>query len=387
MLKSLLSYIAPPDKWTFPVIILLAIFIGLGLFVFRISNAPSYFSDEPKTCVNCHIMAPQYSTWGHSAHREVATCNDCHVPHNNFLNKYYFKAKDISRVSHQEMRSLVCAQCHVEYYFDKNISKGMDYLKFPWDKGMIAEKIEEYYDGIEFTDWTHQLSKAPMLKAQHPDYEIYLKGTHASRGVSYADCHMPYINEGGQKFTSHHVTSPLKNISVSCQVCHRQETERLVQDVYERQDKIIENRDELERLLVRAHIEARAAWDNGAKDEQMKDILRDIRHAQWRWDYCAASHGASFHAPVEVGRIISTGIVLAQEARIKLNRLLVSLGQKKEIPYPDISTKSKAQALIGLNIKTLDAEKQEFLKTIIPKWINEAAEREKMYPTGTVDIK
>jgi cytochrome c nitrite reductase small subunit len=86
--------ITPPDKWKIPVILLLGIFTGLCLFAFKISKAPSYLLDDPKTCVNCHIMAPQYATWSHSAHREVTTCNDCHVPHNNYLNKYYFKAKD-----------------------------------------------------------------------------------------------------------------------------------------------------------------------------------------------------------------------------------------------------------------------------------------------------
>ena len=84
----------PPPQWRFPVLILLAILVGLFVFIFKVSNAPSYLSDDPKTCVNCHIMAPQYATWNHSSHREWANCNDCHVPHNNALNKYYFKAKD-----------------------------------------------------------------------------------------------------------------------------------------------------------------------------------------------------------------------------------------------------------------------------------------------------
>src|SRR5690606_35551098 len=119
--------------------------------------------------------------------------------------------KDINKVSHQEMRSLVCAQCHVEYYFDKKIVEGVEYLKFPWDKGMTVEAAEAYYDSIGFSDWTHSISKAPMLKAQHPGYEIYLTGTHASRGISCADCHMPYMSEGGQKFTNHHIQSPLNN--------------------------------------------------------------------------------------------------------------------------------------------------------------------------------
>jgi cytochrome c nitrite reductase small subunit len=94
LFKRLVVKIRPPEKWITPVILILGVFIGLAIFSFRISKASSYLSDDPKTCVNCHIMTPQYATWYHSAHREVATCNDCHVPHNNVFNKYFFKAKD-----------------------------------------------------------------------------------------------------------------------------------------------------------------------------------------------------------------------------------------------------------------------------------------------------
>lgn len=91
---SFLKKLTPPESWKFPVIILSAIFTGLFLFSFYISNAPSYLGDKPETCVNCHIMAPQYTTWYHSSHKSVTNCNDCHVPHNNIANKYKFKAKD-----------------------------------------------------------------------------------------------------------------------------------------------------------------------------------------------------------------------------------------------------------------------------------------------------
>ena len=272
------------------------------------------------------------------------------------------------------MRSLVCAQCHVEYYFDKNTYKGVPYLTFPWDKGQSAEQMEAYYDSLEFKDWTHKLSKAPMLKAQHPGYEVYLTGIHAERGVSCADCHMPYQTVGGQKFTDHHIQSPLNNVQNSCQVCHREDAEVLIKNVYDRQDKIIESRDQLEKLLVRAHVEAKLAWDLGATEDQMADILMDIRHGQWRWDYAAASHGGSFHSPVELGRVISSGITIAQEARIKLTRLLIELGHNEPVPYPDIDTKAKAQAFIGLDMKQLNDGKQFFLKNLLPEWVkaNEA---------------
>jgi nitrite reductase (cytochrome c-552) len=303
-------------------------------------------------------------------------CADCHdsrnmnlkISHPALVEAFERNGKDITTASHQEMRSLVCAQCHVEYYFNKKVVEGVQYLTFPWDNGTSVDEMEQYYDNIEFYDWIHPISRAPMLKAQHPDYEIYLTGTHASRGVSCADCHMPYISEGGQKFTSHHITSPLSNINSSCQVCHRQETSRLVADVYSRQDKVKENQRNLERLLVRAHLEAQKAWEIGANEGDMKNILMLIRHAQWRWDFAAAGHGNSFHSPVETLRIVTTGITKAQEARVELARLLGKLGFAGEIPYPDISTKAKAQAFIGLDMNQLVSEKKEFLNEVVPKW-------------------
>jgi nitrite reductase (cytochrome c-552) len=196
---------------------------------------------------------------------------------------------------------------------------------------------------------------------------------------------MPYKSEGGQKFTDHHIQSPLNNVANSCQVCHREETEQLVQDVYERQSKIIENRDQLEKLLVHAHVEAKYAWDKGATDTQMKDILVDIRHAQWRWDYSAASHGGSFHSPVEISRVIASGINIAQEGRLKLARLLAQLGHNEPIAYPDIATKTKAQEYIGLPMEKLNNEKKDFIEKVIPEWDKKSHEREKGYETTNLN--
>ena len=92
--KKVLEVLTPPPRWKKPVIILLGIFVGLGLTILKLSNALSYLSDDPKACVNCHIMSPQYATWQNGAHGRVTTCNDCHVPQDNVFAKYYFKAKD-----------------------------------------------------------------------------------------------------------------------------------------------------------------------------------------------------------------------------------------------------------------------------------------------------
>lgn len=311
-------------------------------------------------------------------------CADCHnattqalqISRPGLIEAFQRQGKDINKATHQEMRSLVCAQCHVEYYF-KGDGK---YLTLPWDKGFTVEEMEAYYDEYAFADWTHKLSRAPMIKAQHPDYELYRFGIHYDRGVSCADCHMPYKSEGGVKFTNHHIQSPLNNIENSCKVCHREETDELIRNVYQRQDAIYQTRTLLEKALAKAHIEAKFAWEKGATEKQMAPVLKLIRAAQWRWDYMAASHGASFHAPVESARVVSLGLEKVQEARVEIARILASLGYTQPVPMPDISTKAKAQAYIGLDMKELRKKKAGFLEKIVPEWIRIAKEREAQYP-------
>lgn len=271
-------------------------------------------------------------------------------------------------VSVQEMRSLVCAQCHGEYYF-KGDNK---VVIFPWDNGYSVENIEAYYDRAGFSDFTHKLSKAPILKAQHPDFELAQMGIHAQRDVSCGECHMPYIGEEADGYNSHHIQSPLAMIEQTCRACHRQSEEVLLQNVYERQKKAEELSNQLEKELARTHIEAKFAWDKGATHTQMEDVLHLIRQAQWRWDFCAASHGASFHAPQEVERILGDGLYKTMQARLQIVKVLHKLGYDRDVPMPDVSTKEKAQKYIGLDIKSELAAKDHFLKTVIPEWEKEA---------------
>jgi cytochrome c nitrite reductase small subunit len=93
-MRKLLDFIKPPQEWKIPVLILSGVFAGIAIYSFIISNAVSYISDKPETCINCHIMMPEYATYRHSSHQRISNCNDCHVPHNNIFNKYFFKAKD-----------------------------------------------------------------------------------------------------------------------------------------------------------------------------------------------------------------------------------------------------------------------------------------------------
>jgi nitrite reductase (cytochrome c-552) len=313
-------------------------------------------------------------------------CADCHNPQTMnltitrpaLIEAFEAMGKDISQASHQEMRSLVCAQCHVEYYFDKTLpgKETAQYVTFPWKEGMSVEEMEAYYDNIGFSDWTHPLSRAKMLKAQHPDYELYTKGVHAKRGVSCADCHMPYRTEGGQKFTDHHIGSPLSNVENSCFVCHRERLSDLVSDVYERQGRVKEGTNQLQRFLAMAHLEAEKAWQLGATEAQMQSILTGIRHAQWRWDFVAASHGGGFHAPVEASRIVTSGLSIIQESRVQLARVLASLGHTTPVEMPDLSSKEALQAYIGIDLEKERAEKVRFLEEVVPQWLKEGKARE-----------
>ena len=217
-----------------------------------------------------------------------------------------------------------------------------------------------------------------MLKAQHPDYELSQMGIHAQRGVACADCHMPYMSEGGVKFSDHHIQSPLAMIDRTCQVCHRETEETLRNNVYDRQRKANELRNRLESEPASAHIEAKFAWEKGATEAQMKPVLKALRAAQWRWDFAVASHGGAFHAPQEFQRILGHGLDNAMQARIATTKVLASLGFTGDVPLPDISTKSKAQAYIGLDIASEKQLKDEFIKTIVPEWLKKAKENNRL---------
>jgi nitrite reductase (cytochrome c-552) len=236
--------------------------------------------------------------------------------------------------------------------------------------------MERYYDEVEHVDFVHALSKTPILKAQHPDYELYMTGVHAERGVSCADCHMPYRSEGGVKFTNHKIMSPLSSVSTSCQVCHRESEDALTKSVVERQERVKELLHLAGNALVRSHMEAEFAWKKGAGEREMKPVLQLIRHAQWRWDWVSASNGVGFHSPDVALRTLATSIQKSQEAHAELVRLLAKKGFTDPMSLPDVSTKEKAQAYLKLPIEQWRKEKQTFLGTKVKEWDEKARQRQ-----------
>ena len=280
--------------------------------------------------------------------------------------------------THQDMRTLVCAQCHSEYYFKKTNWTDADgkeqtagVVTFPWSDGLSVEAMEKYYDDRSFVDWTHKISKTPMLKAQHPGYEIYKTGAHGLNNVACADCHMPYVREGGVKYSSHNVGSPLEHMANTCLNCHGSDEKTLKTIVERKLARKTELSGKAMDVIARAHLEAGRAWELGAKEAEMQAILQDIRHAQWRWDYAIASHGSFFHAPEETLRILGSAIEKGQEARIKLRAVLAKYNAG-DYAAPDFSTKKKAQDVIGLPFQELVDEKMVFQNSLRKEWVKQA---------------
>jgi nitrite reductase (cytochrome c-552) len=220
--------------------------------------------------------------------------------------------------SRQEMRSMACGQCHVEYYFKGDEKR----LTYPWHNGLKVEEIEAYYDRVGWSDWKHKESGAPVLKAQHPEFELWSQGIHARSGVSCADCHMPYKREGAIKLSDHQVRSPMLNTARACQTCHNYSESEIKARVETIQDRTRElmTRGEIATVdLINAIV---AAQKSGASDGDLK-LARDLqRKAQWRLDFIAAENSMGFHAPQESARILGEAIDFARQGVAEANKKL-----------------------------------------------------------------
>jgi len=325
-------------------------------------------------------------------------CVDCHNPetmelqvNRNYLDEGLKAAgeKSLSESSQQDMRSMVCAQCHVEYYFAKTPlgdGKKAAVVTLPWAEGTLVEDMEKYYDDREFKDWTHKISKTPMLKAQHPGWEMWKTGAHGKNNVSCADCHMPYVQEGGIKYTDHNIGNPLENMDKSCMNCHRVSEKSLLDNINEKRARKDELHKKAMKSLAAAHLEAGKAWDLGATKEEMAPILKDIRHAQWRWDYTVASHPAFFHAPEETLRVLGTALHKAGEARVKLAKVLAKYGAA-DYKAPEIKDKKQAQEIIGLPYEKLIDDKMKFRNGLMQEWKKEAEEKGVYNPKSTESVE
>jgi nitrite reductase (cytochrome c-552) len=306
---------------------------------------------QPGTCLNCH--ASNYvammkegqgdltrgfeklnaMSWDDAASRidHPVTCIDCHNPQTMQLRVTrpglieglrVLKASegiqnyDVNQqASRQEMRNYVCAQCHVEYYFKGDEKR----LTFPWHRGLQADSMYAYYTEVGFKDWTHKLTGTNNLKAQHPEYEMFMQGTHAKAGVTCADCHMPMKRVGAMKISDHHVRSPLLNVNRACQTCHKASEGELVARVTAIQDRH-------HQMVSRAMDALMALIDDLERANRVEGetprvlAARELhRKASWYVDFVEAENSTGFHAPQEAARLLQMSIDYARQGQLALS--------------------------------------------------------------------
>jgi nitrite reductase (cytochrome c-552) len=305
---------------------------------------------QPGTCLNCH--ASMWTTYKQLGHGDIfkgfdavnhmpyfdarklvthpVSCIDCHDPATMqlrvtrpaFITGLRALKKDPgydpnTMATRQEMRSYVCGQCHVEYYF-----KGPDKtLVYPWANGLQGDQILAYEDEQKQSDWVHAETGAKSLKAQHPEFEMWNQGIHARSGVACADCHMPYTREGALKISDHHVQSPVLNINRACQGCHRWPEDELRARVETIQNRTFDMRNTAMDALIALIADIKDAKAAGYPDPQL-DGARDFqRKAQFLLDFVEAENSTGFHAPQEAARLLTLSLDYSRKGQVALRTI------------------------------------------------------------------
>ncbi|HZN08211.1 MAG TPA: ammonia-forming cytochrome c nitrite reductase subunit c552 [Pyrinomonadaceae bacterium] len=217
-----------------------------------------------------------------------------------------------TQATRQEMRAYVCGQCHDEYHFSGPEKR----LVYPWAKGLQVENILAFYDEQKFKDWDHAATGAPVLKAQHPEFEMWNQGIHARSGVSCADCHMPYKREGALKVSDHHVRSPLLNINRACQTCHKWTEDELKARVETIQTRTHNLRNLAMEALVDLINDIKAARDAGRTDTAVTTAQDFQRRAQFYVDFIESENSNGFHASQESARILGESINFSRKGQV-----------------------------------------------------------------------
>ncbi|NQT24227.1 ammonia-forming cytochrome c nitrite reductase subunit c552 [candidate division KSB1 bacterium] len=295
---------------------------------------------QPGACVNCHaaempalVREMGWEEFNATPYNDLksklmtgSSCADCHDPNTMALRitRPAFKIAmeeagvDLSKATRQEMRSYVCGQCHVEYYF-----KGKNkVLTFPWSEGRSIDAIKAHYESYDFADWTHAETGAPMLKMQHPEFELWGTGIHAKSGVSCADCHMPYVRRGSVKISDHWIRSPLQNPNASCQTCHHVTVEELEDRILTIQDRTAKLLRQSEEAILDAIDAIKVAQSKGIPSDKLDKALHLHRRSQMRWDFVSSENSTGFHSGQEAARILAESMDLARQAQIEAIKTL-----------------------------------------------------------------
>lgn len=361
-----------------------------------IKNVPAVNGIEPNS---------EAHSGPHGGKRMGVTCADCHNPTDmqlrltrqaaiNALASRGYEKDPVTgiKASRDEMRTLVCSQCHVEYYFKPTGTKvkvmgesiandasqkwwngtqktydefdswrngnepteievaGIE-LVFPWsawkkNEPFRIEMFDEHYEKVRdifAQDWQHKITKAPMLKIQHPETELFSGGVHAANGVTCADCHMPYKRKGAKKMTEHNITSPLQDINAACKTCHTQSEEYLKAQIFDIQKSIafdlrsaeyatVSLIEDIKNLRAKLGELPEYQTDGKADDKKISAALKEPlelhRKGQMRGDFVGAENSTGFHNPREASRMLLQAVEMARMGQTKLVEIANANGIK-----------------------------------------------------------
>lgn len=249
---------------------------GEGVYKEKFNDLIGEFT-EPVSCYNCHENDPQSL---------------------KVTGSYFVKAlgNDAGEGSKAPMNSQVCGQCHNEYYFAPETKATTN--PYTGLEGMTAEAILAYYDEMGFKDWEHTETGAPMLKAQHPEFETIYGGAQSSmakQGYTCADCHMaPAKAEDGTEYSSHNLVNPTEDPAImeKCEGCHADLPGQIVQWQKETTDREHELAAKLD-----AYIKTLAEQKDSLDEATLEQARQIHRHAQFYWDYVMVENSEGAHNP------------------------------------------------------------------------------------------
>ena len=326
--------------------------------------------NQPGACLNCHAsnyvlmkyelgngdIKAGFDTMNKLSYAEATklvehpvSCIDCHDPASmqlritkpafmegikNLKASQGVKDYDVNTMATaQEMRSFVCGQCHVEYYF-KGDGKT---LTFPWNNGIKVEDELTYYEDANVTDWTHAVTGTKMLKAQHPEFEMWSNGIHSKAGVSCADCHMPYTRQGSAKVSDHQVRSPMLNINRACQGCHNVADDEIKGRVETIQSRFIAGKNLTFDGMIQLITDIDKAKKDGTPADRIAQAQAMHRKASFLIDMVVSENSNGFHAPDYMMSLINQAANYVRQGEMALaGKPLTTEGQ----PQPTGTTTS-----------------------------------------------
>lgn len=273
-------------------------------------------------------------------------CVDCHESKNMSLrlSREFTLVKalesmgtDPAKLTHQQMRSLVCAQCHVTYNIIKDENKKSVGIYFPWQKSQagkitIEDIILQFRSDPTIIEWKQSVTGFGLPFIRHPEFELFSNDSvHWRAGAACTDCHMPYTKVGAYKVSDHRVASPLKADLKACQQCHAESADWLRQRVYDIQDRVVSlqlragyGTATAAKLFEMVH---QAQEEGKTIDQPLYDLAKDFYlEAFYRTVFIGAENSMGFHNPPEATRVLGDAVAFAGRAEGLLRQLLVKAG-------------------------------------------------------------